>query len=411
MFYAKMQLMAEISVQRLNWRQWCGFAATWERIHNMCPDSSFFLSREWVDCWLAAFGEDLNPDLLAFVGDGDVVGCCLLVWRTQWVRGIPLRRVYLNCAGEDEADTTCTEYNSLLSLPDYAEPVAMALANFLRSRSWDELLLQGLAEHSSIYSAASSLGSAEIFESPAPYVDLCQLRRDAIDFDSVLSAKVRKNIRRSQRAYDRIAGTCTLRVAGSAEEAVSMLRQLAELHQAKWTDRGDRGAFGSPKAVAFHEALIRRSFNDGRILLFQVRTGQVLIGALHCFLDRGWVRFYHAGYNYSLDTNSSPGLLTLYLTIRYCIGQPAFKTFDFLAGDSPYKRAFATADHPLRWIVIRRLTAPSLLFRGLRWVKRTYVRILEKSRGKNQPSRGVEPSADVLVPKSETGRVVGNAGK
>ena len=59
--------MAEISVQRSNWRQWSGFAPTWERIHNMCRDASFFLSRAWVDCWLATFGEDLNPDILAFV--------------------------------------------------------------------------------------------------------------------------------------------------------------------------------------------------------------------------------------------------------------------------------------------------------------------------------------------------------
>jgi hypothetical protein len=374
----------------------------------MCPDASFFLSREWVDCWLATFGEELNPDLLAFAGDGDVVGCCLLVWRTQWVRGIPLRRVYLNCAGENEADSTCIEYNSLLSLPEYEEPAAKALVRFLRSRYWDELLLEGLAEHSSICSAAGSLGSVEISERPSPYVDLCQLRRDAVDFDSVLSAKVRKNIRRSQRAHDRIGGTCVVRVAGSAEEAVAMLRQLAELHQASWADRGSRGVFGSPKFVGFHEALIRRSFSDGRVQLFEVWTGHVLVGVLHCFLDRGWVRFYQSGFNYTLDANSSPGLLTLYLTIRYCIQQPAFRAFDLMAGDSQYKRWLATADQPLRWIVVRRPTVPSLLFRGLRWVKRRYAEILKKSRRGNQPSCGVERPGDVPVSNTETGRVVGN---
>ena len=95
--------MAEVSVQRSDWRRWSEFAPTWERIHNMCLAASFFVSREWVTCWLATFGEDLNPDLLTFTADGNVVGCCLLVWRTQWVRGFQLRRVYLNCAGENEA--------------------------------------------------------------------------------------------------------------------------------------------------------------------------------------------------------------------------------------------------------------------------------------------------------------------
>jgi hypothetical protein len=363
----------------------------------MCPDATFFLSREWVDCWLATFGEDLKPDLLEFLGDGDVVGCCILVWRTQWVRGIPLRRVYLNCAGENEADSTCIEYNSLLSLPDYEGPVAKALVKFLRNRYWDELLLQGLAEHSGIRSAASSLGSVEISERPSHYLDLRQLRRDAADFDSVLSAKVRKNIRRSQRAHDQIGGTCALRTAESAEEAVTMLRQLAELHQASWADRGSRGAFGSPKFVGFHEALIRRSFSDGRILLFEVRTGPILVGVLYCFLDRGWVRFYQSGFNYSLDAHSSPGLLTLYLTIRYCIEKQTYKAFDFLAGDSQYKRSLATADHPLRWIVVRRLTVPSLLFRGLRSLKRACVQILKKTRRSNRPSDGIQPPADASL--------------
>src|SRR5450755_4324342 len=71
--------MAKVSVQKLNWRQWSEFAPAWERIHRLCPGASFFLSRDWVDCWLATFGSDLNPDLLTFVRDADVVGCCLLV--------------------------------------------------------------------------------------------------------------------------------------------------------------------------------------------------------------------------------------------------------------------------------------------------------------------------------------------
>lgn len=194
--------MAEISTQRLNWRQWSGLAPTWERIHNLCPDASFFLSREWVDCWLATFGGDLNPDLLTFVKDGDVVGCGLLVWRTQWICGIPLRRVYLNCAGEDEADETCIEYNSLLSLPECAERVAKALGAFLRNRYWDELLLQGIVEHSPVCAVGSSLGSHEISVRPSHYVDFCRIRGDSAGFDAVLSSNIRQQIRRSRRLYE-----------------------------------------------------------------------------------------------------------------------------------------------------------------------------------------------------------------
>jgi hypothetical protein len=104
-------------------------------------------------------------------------------------------------------------------------------------------------------------------------------------------------------------------------------------------------------------------------------------------------------------------LLTHYLAIRHCLEQPLLNEYDFLAGDSQYKRSLATSSRPLQWIVVRRLTVPSVLFRGLRWVKRTYGQILKKSCLKNQPSCGVERSTDVSVPNIETGRVVSNRGK
>ena len=254
--------MAEISVGRSNWRKWSTFAPTWERIHTMCPDASFFFPREWVDCWLATFGEDLNPDLLAFAKDGDVVGCCLLVWRTQWVRGIPLRRVYLNCAGENDADSTCIEFNSLLSLPEYEEPVAKALVTFLRRRKWDELLLPGVVERDAIRILAGSLGANEVTEAPSPYIDFMGFRDPPVDFLGSLSQKTRKHIRRTQRSYEEIGGACALRVAQSAEEALGMLRQLAELHQARWKGLGHAGAFSSPSFTGFHELMIRREFDS-----------------------------------------------------------------------------------------------------------------------------------------------------
>jgi hypothetical protein len=391
-------LVGAISVRKLNWRDWSKCAPTWERIHDINKDASFFLSREWVECWLATFGDELNPDLLEFVKGETVVGYCLLVWRTQLVRGIPLRRVYLNCSGENEVDSTCIDENSLLCLPDCMGLVDQALVNFLRTRNWDELILPGIVGDSCIPSAVSSLGRIEILESPSHYVDFCQLRSGAAHFDSVLSAKVRKKIRKSQCAYDRVGGTCELRVARSGEEAVQMLRTLANLHQARWTSRGYPGVFSSPKFVSFHEALIRRAFIAGRVLLFEVRSGPEIIGILYCFLDRGWVRFYQSGFNYALDPHQRPGFLTVYLSILYCLEQDAIMAFDFLAGDSQYKRSLANSSRLSRSIIVRRSTVPSLLFRGLRSVKRTYVQFLKKSRDNSQQPRRVGHPADISLP-------------
>jgi hypothetical protein len=358
--------MAEISVQRFHWRQWSELASTWERIHSSSADASFFLSREWVDCWLATFGEDLKPDLLTFVNQEDVIGCCLLVWRTEWVRGIPLRRVYLNCAGEDDADSTCIEYNSVLSFPGYADQVAEALGNFLRNRGWDELLLQGMVEHSPICTVASSLGSDEISIRPSHYCDFRQIRINDFGFDSALSSNTRRQIQRSQRLYEQQSGPCSFRVACTAQEASEIFVRLIDLHQLAWKDRGLPGAFASPQFTRFHRRLIQVAIAQNRIILMEVRAGSETIGALYGFLHYGKVYFYQSGFRYAADARLKPGLLTHYLAIRYCLDQPALNEYDFLAGDSQYKRSLATASRPLRWIVVRRVTLPSLLFRGLR---------------------------------------------
>ena len=360
--------MAEVSVQRSDWRRWSEFAPTWERIHNMCLAASFFVSREWVTCWLATFGEDLNPDLLTFTADGNVVGCCLLVWRTQWVRGFPLRRVYLNCAGENEAESTCLEFNSLLSLPEYERQVAEALATFLRGRKWDELLLPGAVEQDALRILADSLGTTEVTEAPSYYIEFSGLRNPPTDFLGSLSSKTRYHIRRTQRAYEEIGGACMLHVAQSEEEALGMLRQLAELHQTRWASRGQPGAFHSPKFTEFHEAVIRQAF--AQTLMFRVQAGAEVVGLLYCFLFRGWVYFYQSGFSYTLDSRRNPGLLTLSQTISHCLARPELKGFDFMAGDREYKRSLASTHRPLRWIVVRRPTARNWLFRGLRSLKR-----------------------------------------
>ena len=359
--------MAKISVKKLYWRQWSEFAPTWERIHSASPDASFFLSRAWVDCWLHTFGEALSPNLLAFVKNGNVVGCCLLVWRSEWYRGIPLRRVYLNCAGENDADSTCIEYNSVLSQPDCADQVAEALAGFLHNCQWDELLLPGVVERSPFSAVAGSLGTAEISVKLSHYVDFSRIRGDGVELDSLLSSNTRSQIRRTRRLYEQRGGPCSIRVAQTADEAAEIFAQLTDLHQRAWNGRNLPGAFGSPSFTSFHQRLIQATFAPERILLLEACAGSETIGALYGFLHRRKVYFYQSGFRYATDSRLKPGLLTHYLAMQYCLEQPALNEYDFLAGDSQYKRSLATASRPLHWITVRRSTLPSLVFRSARW--------------------------------------------
>jgi Acetyltransferase (GNAT) domain len=400
--------MTDLSIRTFSWREWSGIAPDWERIHSSSPDASFFLSRAWVDCWLATFGEQLNPEVLEFAKDGRVVGCCILVWRTQWVRGIPLRRVYLNCAGEDESDCTSIEFNSLLSLPGLSESAANALAIFLKTRHWDELLLPGfIGQEAATVSLAKSVGCSEVQEIPAPFIDFTPIREKGGDFLEVLGPKTRKHIRRTQRAYEETNGACTAHIARNVDESLEMLRQLTELHQARWAARGAVGSFSSEKFTLFHERLIRQAFD--RTLLFRLQAGHKTVGLLYCFVDKGWVYHYQSGFCYSLDAPMSPGLLTLCHLIKLCLERKDLEGFDFMAGDSQYKRSLApsSSHRSLRWVIIRRQTVPNLVFLSLRRLKRKYVQVMRRNRQPSQPADGAESGPDL---PAENGRVAERVG-
>jgi hypothetical protein len=380
--------MQDVEVQSVSWHQWPQFASSWERIHEMCPDASFFLSREWVDCWLTTFGPQLNPDLVVFLSDGKVVACCLLVWRTQWIKGVPLRRVFLNCAGEDETDSTCIEYNGLLSRPGYGDEATNALSELLRSRYWDELLLQGLASDSSLYTMATALGNVEFSEHASHYVDLCRLRDDGIEFDAVLSSNTRQQIRRSKRLYEELKGPCVLRSAATKVEAEEILQRLAKLHQTSWQDRGRPGVFLSPRFFDFHRNLVWTAFDRQKILLMEMRAGDEVVSALYSFLDRGRVYFYQSGFQHSSDGRLKPGLLAHYLAIRHCLEHSRLKEYDFLAGESQYKRSLAASSRTLRWISVLRRTPFTLTYRGLRRTKHLYRQLVGERGGPMGTNRG-----------------------
>lgn len=376
-----------IAILAVSWREWHRFAPKWEHIHGSSPEASFFLSRAWVECWLAIFGKQLRPELLTFWQGGNVVGCCLLVWRTKFVLGIPFRRVYLNCAGEDDNDSTYIEFNSLLALEDFREGVEATLARYLRRRYWDELHLSGMTEVAGRSSSIRLRCRTTTKEVPSRFVDYSAIRECGGDYLDVLGAKTRKHIRRTHRACEEVGGECTAQFAGDVAEALDMLRQLATLHQARWEARGEPGCFSSERFRQFHELLIQRSFD--KTLLFRVKYGDQVVGLLYCFVDKGWTYLYQSGFDFSLDHRNSPGLLTLYHFVNRCVTRPGFRGLDFMAGDSDYKRQLTNAlDYRLlRWYVVRRNTIANVFRSSARGVAEGYLRLATRNSNNSQEGR------------------------
>jgi CelD/BcsL family acetyltransferase involved in cellulose biosynthesis len=339
--------------------EWPRVASTWSRLFQRSPYASFFLSPEWVESWLEVFAARLDPKILVFHGGDEAAGACLLVHRTERVGPFWVRRVYLNTAGEEEADSPCIECNNLLCLAGAERAVAAALRDHLLPSGWDELVLPGFAPGPPLKAMEEILPELDRVRSvrPCRYVDLESLRESGVAYGTALRQPTRKHVRQYTRCYE-ARGPLQVRVAGETREALEMLEELAALHQQAWNRRGRPGAFASPLFSAFHLALIGRGVSRGTVHLLRVTAGDDTVGLLYNFLHAGSVAFYQCGFRYADDRRLHPGMVALAQAITYyqCRG---LREFDFLAGDGEYKRLLSTHQRELFWATFRR--------RSLKW--------------------------------------------
>jgi CelD/BcsL family acetyltransferase involved in cellulose biosynthesis len=267
---------------------------------------------------------------------------------------VPLRRIFLNAAGENPRDTTYIEFNSLLCEAGWEEAVAGKLAGLLQRESWDEFSLDGF-QHSLAYDALKRhLAGFTLREKwrNSYHVDLAALRQEGRPFEASMSGHRRKLLRQNLRSYSRF-GPLQMDAAQDWPAALRWFDELGVWNIRRSCDLGRRSVFVSAKFKAFHRALIRRSLADGAVQLLRLRAGDETVGLLYNLVDAGKVCFYQSGFNYGLDKRSSPGTVTLAFAIERALEQ-GFDDWDFLAGEDEYKKALATGTRSLVWAVFRR---------------------------------------------------------
>lgn len=355
------------------WTSWPQLETGWTELAVGSPHTSFFLTPDWIDSWLAAFGAALQPRFVVFndAASATTVGMCLLASRTERRGPFAVRRLYLNTGGEDPADETVIEYNALLCREGWESEIAAALRKHLDRTAWDEFAANGMMEGPSI----KALTSAAFPDRPASptkvqshYVDLARLGPSVDTYLARLSRNTREQIRRSWRIYGE-QGPLAVEAAADLPEALAMLDELAQLHQDSWTARGKPGAFASKRFTAFHRDLIRRVFPKGGVQLLRIRAGSAVIGLLYNFVHARRVYSYQSGLRFSDDNRLKPGLVAHVAAIRYC-REAGLLEYDFLAGEDRYKHSLSTDARMLTWLVFERSTLKMRAIRLLRGLKR-----------------------------------------
>jgi CelD/BcsL family acetyltransferase involved in cellulose biosynthesis len=349
---------------------WTRIGDTWSKLYASSASASPFMHPLWVQTWIEIYGAALEPDAL-IVRDGPaIVGICLRTRQTRRKGPIRLKQVYLNTAGEPAGESVCAEHQRLLHAPHREEAVAATLASALLDERWDELVLEGF-EPQAYKGLAARLGlTTDERWSPDPYVDLDALRGRRVSYLDSRSRNTREQIRRSVRRYAAI-GPVTVTPATTSADASTMLAELIDLHERTWRARGERGAFGTAAARAFHERLVARGTDQGFVTMLRATAGTETIGVLYIITERRRACFYQSGFRYTGDNRDKPGLVCHTLAIEYFEARQ-FAEYDFLAGEHlpvRYKQSLATDVRSLGWIAVQRPTLAVAAVAALRRLK------------------------------------------
>jgi CelD/BcsL family acetyltransferase involved in cellulose biosynthesis len=348
-------------------------ADTWRDLEARA-DCSFFLSWQWIGCWLCE--TDLRPAVVVGRVDGRVVSLALFaarrMWRHRWLHA---HTIFLHETGDPEIDINSIEYNGILVDRTLGTVATEQCLDFLigtrvlgsTSTAWDELYLGGIPLDYIESLERCGLPLRIVAQKPTSAIDFTALRAKQRDYLDDLSANTRYQIRRSIRLYEK-RGALRLEVAGDAAQALAFLDELKVLHQRHWEGRGKGGAFSYPFLKRFHRSLIARCLPEGNAELLRISAGDAPIGYLYNFIWRGWVGTYMSGFAYEDDARLKPGLVSYYLCAERHLAD-GMRVQDFLAGAYRYKTSLGKPGPDMFWLALQR---PRLRFRlesALRRVK------------------------------------------
>ena len=332
-------------------------AAIWQSLQTQ-SDHSFFTSWAWIGCWLQVLPKNLSPLLLKAERAGKIVGAGIVVAKKRsQLRLFKTPALYLHTTGDPKFDEITIEYNSFLADRSIAPQIVKKFLGFLFSHHeyrCDEIFIDG-GIHAHGLQGINPVGTRLLVPRlrGCYSVDLNQLRLSGQEYISTLGPSRRYNIRRSMKEYSKV-GALNMTIANSVAEAVFILGELRQLHQAYWQKKGSTGAFANPFFNEFINRLTSTQFASGSIQLLCVRAGDRAIGYLLNFVYQGHVYQYQSGFDYHVcEKYNGPGYVCHLFGVEHNVKNGHYK-YDYMAGDSEYKKAMGEPDGELSWQVVQR---------------------------------------------------------
>jgi len=349
----------------------------WNALYRKSKLASAPLRFEWQREWWRVFGVKYGPDGLRILIAENKEGVAgILPLYVAPASRLGARRLHFISTGEAPGEVTYPEYNGFLANDDCCEQIFRLFTSTVFEQKgllWDELHMGIIGSNSPVIDWFSGDRTSGKFKTTvkkrnfkAPYADLTG------GFDVWLkkrSANARQQFRSLMRKAEK-AGV-SLQLAKTKLEARDYLKELADLHTLRWQAVGKNGAFSSQKLIQFHTSVAEKLVPKEEAYLSRLSVGGKPLALLYGFRVNDKFDFYQSGI--ALEDKAGPvkqpGILAHLLMMR-ALAEKGVTTYDFLAGDSDYKKRLASAEQDLIEVSLRRATIPAFLSLAVSQTKR-----------------------------------------
>jgi CelD/BcsL family acetyltransferase involved in cellulose biosynthesis len=334
---APMPADAALSVRLYRtWDEVEQFRGDWNRLLEENPSSSIFQTPEWLAAWWQAFAQDRSLLCLLFADScGTIVGIAPLYVDT--VRFLGLSLATLRMVGAASGDSDRLDF---IVSPGYEGQCAEAFMEWLAEyKNWHLCELETLPQNSVIGQALVRRIQAfgwKIGSTLTPNF-IVDLPMTWPQYLSTLEPSFRPLLTRyPKRLQSRFSVTFTR--CERVEELKEQLPSLFDLHQMRWTGRGEIGAFASSERRNFYYRMATAFLQRGWLEFWWLELDGKTVGAQFCFRHNNTVSLLQEGFDPKYADEKIGYALKAHL-LQNMIRSGATR-YDFLGGADPYKAKF-----------------------------------------------------------------------
>lgn len=309
----------------------------WHDLLARSAADSIFLTPEWTEAWLYAYGAGDGLRTLAVYRGDRLIGIAPLVVRRAGLREFPMR-VRVCFATDGSADS---DYLDIIAARGEEGPVvdtvmaavadlgdrwqALALNEVPKSSATLEVLRVWLDTHGWFIETQNvPCARVELPETWDAYLKSLKPR---------MRTKIRSLLKKADNDPEITFDRCT-----NDGDLPERLESLYALHQSRWEMRGQSGIFEEPAKRAFYERMSQDFLAAGWLRFYSLSWRGAYIAHQFCFERGGTMSLLQEGFDKAW-ADAGVGNMLRALVLRDSIRR-GVAVYDFLAGVTSHKLAW-----------------------------------------------------------------------